>query len=194
MISIITRYFLKAALFMGCFFVYSCENDISEVNNFMKKKTGVEEALDVNIYLSKEGIMKARLQSPFMLRHLEEPSKTGVDSPYVEFPRTLHVDFYNDSLKIESMLDAHYARYREYEDKVYLKDSVVVINIEKRDTLKTDELWWDQNTQEFYTDKNVRIYEPDKTIFGTGLRAKQDLTSYDIFNITGVVLTSGNLE
>jgi LPS export ABC transporter protein LptC len=92
------------------------------------------------------------------------------------------------------MLDAHYARYREYEDKVYLKDSVVVINIEKRDTLKTDELWWDQNTQEFYTDKNVRIYEPDKTIFGTGLRAKQDLTSYDIFNITGVVLTSGNLE
>jgi LPS export ABC transporter protein LptC len=179
---------------MGCFFVYSCENDIKEVNDLMKKKTGVEEAVDVNSYLSQEGVMKARLQSPYMLRHLEQSTKEGVDSPYVEFPRTLHVDFYNDSLQIESTLDAHYARYRENEDKVYLKDSVVVINILKKDTLKTEELWWDQNTQEFYTDKNVQIYEPDKTIFGKGLRAKQDFTSYDIFSISGVVLTSGELE
>jgi LPS export ABC transporter protein LptC len=160
----------------------------------MKKKTGVEEAIDLDSYLSQEGVMKARLQAPYMLRYLEQNTKDGVDSPYVEFPRTLHVDFYNDSLKIESTLDAHYGRYREKEDKVFLRDSVVVINILKKDTLKTDELWWDQNTQEFYTDKNVRIFEPDKTIFGKGLKAKQDLSSYDIFHITGVVLTSGNLE
>jgi LPS export ABC transporter protein LptC len=90
-------------------------------------------------------------------------------------------------------LDAHYARYREYESKVFLKDSVVVINIFKGDTLRTNELWWDQNTEEFYTDKPVRIYQPDKTIFGTGLRAAQDFSKYDIYHITGIVLTSGGL-
>jgi LPS export ABC transporter protein LptC len=121
-----------------------------------------------------------------MLRH-------QVDSPYVEFPRTLHVDFFNDSVKVESTLDAHYARYRDYENKVFLKDSVVVINTLKGDTLKTNELWWDQNTEEFYTDKPVRIYQRDKTIYGTGLRAAQDFSSYDIFRITGTVLTSGNV-
>jgi LPS export ABC transporter protein LptC len=69
---------------------------------------------------------------------------------------------------------------------------VVVINILKGDTLRTNELWWDQNEQKFYTDKPVRIYQKDKTIFGTGLRADQDFSSYDIFKITGEVLTSGN--
>ncbi len=51
-----------------------------------------------------------------------------------------------------------YARYREYERKVFLKDSVVVINILKGDTLKTDELWWDQDKEEFYTDRPVRDF------------------------------------
>jgi len=175
--------FCSAALLVSCFFIISCENDIRDVNEFLKKQTGVEEAIEVTSYMSQEGVMKAKLQSPFMLRHMS-------DSPYVEFPRTMHVDFYNDSVKVESTLDAHYARYREYESKVFLKDSVVVINILKGDTLRTNELWWDQNTQEFYTDKPVRIYQPDKTIFGTGLRAAQDFSKYDIYHITGIVLTS----
>jgi LPS export ABC transporter protein LptC len=184
MINPIRYFFYLAAVTISCFFI-SCENDINEVNEFLKKQTGIEEGIDITSFLSQEGVVKAKLTSPYMLRH-------QADSPYIEFPRTLHVDFYNDSVKIESTLDARYARYREYEDKVFLKDSVVVINILKGDTLRTNELWWDQNTQEFYTDKAVRIYQPDKTIFGNGLRAKQDFTSYDIFHITGTVLTSGS--
>jgi len=177
---------IPAALLISCLFVSSCENDIKEVDNLLKKQTGVEEAIDVTSYMSQQGLVKAKLRSPFMLRFLQS------DSPYVEFPRTLHVDFYDDSTKIESTVDALYARYREYENKVLLRDSVVVINIEKGDTLRTNELWWDQNTEEFYTDKPVRIYQRDKTIFGKGLKAKQDFSEYNIFKITGTVLTSGN--
>lgn len=184
--KLIRRYHLYlAASVVSCLFVCSCENDISEVNALMKRQTGVEEGIQVTSFLSQEGVMKARLKSPYMLRH-----QSG-DSAFVEFPNKLHVDFYNDSLKIESVLDARYARYREYESKVYLRDSVVVINLDKGDTLKTDELWWDQTTQEFYTDKPVEIRQRDKTVYGNGLRAAQDFSWYDIFNITGVVLTSG---
>jgi LPS export ABC transporter protein LptC len=177
---------IMAALLLSCLFVYSCENDIKDVDALMKRQKGVEEAFDITSYLSQEGVMKARLRSPYMLRHQS-------DSAYIEFPRTMHVDFYDDSTRIESILDAKYARYREYEDKVFLRDSVVVINLAKGDTLKTDELWWDQNTQEFYTDKPVEIHQPDKTVYGKGLRAAQDFSWYDIFNITGVVLTTGEL-
>ena len=187
----ITRYaFMPAALLISCLFVLSCENDMKEVNDLLAKQTGVEEAKDVTSYMSQEGVVKAKLRSPLMLRYLE--SGNQADSPYVEFPKTLHVDFYDDSTKIESTVDALYARYREYENKVLLKDSVVVINIMKGDTLRTNELWWDQTSEEFYTDKPVRIYQKDKTIFGHGLKAKQDFSSYSIFNITGTVLTKGN--
>lgn len=173
---------------VSCFFVLSCENDMKDVDEFIKRQTAVEEAFQVTSYLSQEGLMKARLKSPYMIRH---QANSETDSAFIEFPRTLHVDFYNDSLQIESILDAKYARYRENEDKVYLRDSVVVISLLKGDTLKTDELWWDQNTQEFYTEKAVEIRQPDKTVFGTGLRAAQDFSWYDIFHPTGVVLTTG---
>nr|MBA4167421.1 LPS export ABC transporter periplasmic protein LptC [Chitinophagaceae bacterium] len=53
-------------------------------------------------------------------------------------------------------------------------------------------LWWDQNKQQFYTDKTVRIYQPDKTIYGTGLKAAQNFEWYDIYHITGIVLTNPN--
>jgi LPS export ABC transporter protein LptC len=102
------------------------------------------------------------------------------------------VDFYNDSLKIESKLDAHYGKYRELEQKVFLKDSVVVRNILKGDTLHCDELWWDKNTQKFYTDKKVRINTKDKIIFGTGLEAGQDFSWYVIGKVTGTIMTRDN--
>src|ERR1700755_1882395 len=103
MISAIRYKICMAALVISCFFIYSCENDIKEVNEFLKKQTGIEEANDVTSYMSQQGKIKAKLRSPYMLRY-------QADSPYVEFPRTLHVDFFDDSTKIESTVDAHYAR------------------------------------------------------------------------------------
>ena len=170
---------------MACLFLlFSCENDMKRVDDMMKKKAAVDEVTTVTSFMSQDGTMKAKLTAPFMLRYQ--------DSTTIEFPRTVHVDFYNDSVKIESTLDAHYARYKEGERKVFLKDSVVVINTLKKDTLRTNELWWDQNLQQFYTDKQVRIYQPDKTIYGTGLKAAQNFEWYDIYKITGIVLTNEN--
>ena len=171
----------QASLSLGCFFVWSCENDVSQIDNLLQKKTAIEEGRGIDSYLSEGGKLKARLTSPYMLRY-------QADSPFVEFPRTLHVIFYNDSAVVETTLDARYAKSREYDEKIFLRDSVVVINKLKGDTLRTDELWWDQKTEEFYTDKDVRIHQRDKTIFGKGLRGLQNFTRYTIDTITGIVL------
>ncbi len=40
---------------------------------------------------------------------------------------------------------------RSWENKIFLKDCVVVINVLKGDTLRCQELWWDKNTQKFFT-------------------------------------------
>ena len=82
---------------------------------------------DVDIIYSLGEKTKAKLTAPYMLRHQES-------TPYVEFTKTLHTDFFDDSLRIESKLDAHYGKYMEAESKVFLKDSVVVFNA-KGDTL-----------------------------------------------------------
>jgi hypothetical protein len=69
---------------------------------------------------------------------------------------------------------------------------VVVKNILKGDTVHCRELWWDQHTEKFYTDKPVRIYTKDKILFGTGMEADQNFRWYTIKKLTGTILTSEN--
>jgi LPS export ABC transporter protein LptC len=159
-----------------------------------------EEADSVVSYLSEGGMdkgvleakIKGRLTAPYMRRFQR------TDSPYAEFPRTLHVDFYQDSVSrnqkpvIESKLDALYGKYLSAQNKVYLRDSVVVRNILKGDTIHCQDLWWDQHTEKFSTDKPVRIYTKDKIIFGIGMDADQNFRYYNIHHMTGQVWTSGN--
>lgn len=130
--------------------------------------------------------VKGKLTAPFMLRYQR------ADSPYEEFPRTLHVDFYDSAMVVESQMDALYGKYLEGQAKVYLRDSVVVKNILKGDTVHCQELWWDQHTERFSTDKPVRIYTKDKILFGTGMEADQNFRWYTIRKLTGTVLTAGN--
>ena len=175
----------KLTALLGCclFFVLlltACENSQEELAALSKKRIAVEEAKSIESYLSQGGKMKAKLTAPVMNRY-------QTDSPYIEFPKTLHVDFYNDSLQVQSELFSKYGRYREKEEKVFLRDSVLVYN-NRKDTLKCEELWWDQNREMFYTDKEVEIHQPDKIIFGKGLEADQSFNWYLIKQITGQVM------
>jgi LPS export ABC transporter protein LptC len=172
---------ILAALITGCFFIAGCENTDEEIKLASTKRIGVEEAKDVSINYSINGKTKAKLSAPLMLRYQDTV-------PYLEFPKTIHADFYDDSLIIESRLDAKYGRYMESENKIFLKDSVRVINI-KGDTLYCNELYWDRSRtgQEFYTDKPVRVRTKTHIIDGSGLDAPQDFKDWHILDPRGFV-------
>jgi LPS export ABC transporter protein LptC len=159
---------IPVILLLFSYFFISCENDPKEIDNWTRKAELKEEGKIIESYLSQGGVLKAKLTSPLMNRYQG-------DTVFTEFPETLHVDFYNDSVKVESFLTALYGKYYENLNKVYLRDSVTVINIQG-DTLRCPELWWDQNLQKFYTDKPARLDGKDKHITGNqGLEATQDL-------------------
>lgn len=169
-----------AALLTGCFFLFGCENDVKQVNDLTKRVIMKEEAVNVQSYLSQAGKMKAKLTAPLMIRYL-------ADTVYVEFPKTLHCDFFDSTGVIETKLDALYGKYFESLNKVYLRDSVVVINT-KGDTLKSQDLWWDQNTQLFYTDKYAEYRTTDKKIFPSkGIEATQDFSRVTFKEPTGLI-------
>lgn len=178
------RYLFKAALITGCFFISACENSLDQINAITSKRIGVEEAKEVDIVYSIGPKTKAKLSAPYMLRHQDS-------IPYIEFTKTVHTDFYNDSLVIESKLDAHYGKYIETQSKVFLRDSVIVFNT-KGDTLYCDELYWDRSRpgQEFYTDKHVRIRTKTHILDGDGLDAPQDFKTWHLINGRGIVRVS----
>jgi hypothetical protein len=183
------KIFFAAAFSMGCCFVLSCENDTKVINDWTKNNVMTEEAKNIESYLSQHGVMRAKLTAPLMLRVL-------ADTIYVEFSKTLHVDFYNDSANVESWLDSKYGKYFENLNKVYLRDSVVVINT-KGDTLKSPDLWWDQNAKLFYTDKFTQYHTRTNQYYGRkGMQATQDLTWVKFFDGGGTmqVADSGLLK
>ena len=124
-----------------CLIFFSCVNDENVVRELTSKRLGVDEAHNVEAYMSSTGVMKARLRAPLMLRYQDT-------IPKVVFPESMHVDFFNDSIHIESQLDALYGEYYETKNKVFLKDSVKVFN-NTGDTLFCQELWWDQTQSKF---------------------------------------------
>jgi LPS export ABC transporter protein LptC len=167
-----------AAFFAGCFFVVACENKLEDIPGYKKTNINIEEAKNVETFMSQNARMKAKLTAPVMLRYMGDSLKT-------EFPKTLHADFYDSTMRIESQLFAKYGMYRENESKVFLRDSVVVFNINK-DTLFAEELWWDQTKGSFYTDKPVTVSQTTpirQKIYGRGLTADQNFRWFTINHI-----------
>lgn len=182
MINAFRHFFFKqAALFGSCLFILGCGNDTRTINAWTGNTVLVDEVRSVTTLFSQNGVMRANLKAPLMLRY-------GIDTLITEFPKSLHVDFYDSLTKIESWVDAKYGKYFQNLNKVLLRDSVQVINL-KGDTLHTPELWWDQTAKTFYTDSTVRIIQLGKRIRGgKGMEASQDLNNVTIKYPTGTVL------
>ena len=164
-------------LFACC--IISCENDVNEVIELGKKKPSIEEGKNIDAYMSMDGKVTGRLTAPLLIRYQGDSAKKS------EFPKSLHVDFYNDSMKITSQVSARYGEYRENENKIYLRDHVVAANT-KGDSLFTEELWWDKSTAKFYTNKKATIsfgFHSSIFIGLEGMTSDQDLKSPILFKI-----------
>ena len=157
----------------------ACENNVQEVTALTRKVQEVEEGKNIKGLFSRSGNLSAYLTAPRMQR-------VKGDTPYVDFPQTIHVDFYNNNRQLESVVTAKFARYYEGLNQVFLKDSVVVYNM-SGDTLLCQTLWWHQAEELFFTKDSVYIHGLTRNLRGTGFRAKSDFSKYTIDNVAGPV-------
>lgn len=175
-------YFL--ILLVSLSFIPGCENDPEKVKNLTSKNLGVEEGINVDINYTLAGKAKAKLLSPLMLRVQDTV-------PYVEFPKTLHVNFYNDSAKVESLLDARYGKYIESQSRVLLRDSIRFIGLKNGDTLYCEELFWDRSrpVYQFYTNKPVQIRTKTQIIYGEdGFETNQDFSDKVVKRVVNSII------
>ena len=178
---------IHAAVFYAAFFLVifthtACKNDPKEIDALVNKRSVQEDKADeVTIIYSERGKSKIRMfATEFVRNEVAKP-------PFVDMRKGLKVEFFDDSTHaIESTLTALYARWYEGKGNVLIRDSVVVVN-KKGETLRTEELIWNQNAKKFYTEKFVRINTPDQIMYGDGLEANEDFSWYRIKNPKGIV-------
>ncbi len=176
----ITRRFFPGVLFL-LVLASSCKNDPKEIDALVGKNTMQEDkAFDVTIYYSENGHTKVRLfAKEFIRNEIAKP-------PFTDMKKFVKVEFFDDTLHITSTLTAKYARIYEEKENALIRDSVVVVN-DKGETLKTEELVWNQGARKFYTEKAVHIITPTQVIYGDGLEANEDFSWYQIKKPKGVV-------
>ena len=110
----------------------------------------------------------------------------NVESPYSEFRSGIEVAFYDGHEKPAGTVYAKYAKYTDKKKLWELKDSVVVVN-ETSDTLETEQLFWDQEKDQIYTDRFIKITGEDQTVMGTGFESDHNLTKRKIKNVTATI-------
>ena len=178
--QIYTRSLLPGFVFL-MLLCASCKNDPIEIDRLVNKSTIQEDiAHDVTIIFSKNGKTSARLYAKeFVRNEVARP-------PFTDLKKGIKMEFFDDSLRVESTLTALYARYYEKQGNILIRDSIVVVN-KKGERLQTQELIYNQSIKKFYTEKFVRIHTPTQVMFGDGLEANEDFTWYEIKHPKGIM-------
>jgi len=149
---------------------------MKDVNRMVaQQEFQVEKATNVVITYSDSAEVKVRIISPLLNRYNQK------DASYDEFPEGLKVEFLSASKKVTSWLEADYALRKDKERKIYVEKNVVLYN-KLNEKLETDELVWDEEAEEVYTSRPVKISQPAKgdTSFGYGFKADQEFTRFEI--------------
>lgn len=140
----------------------------------------LERGKNISINYTDSGYVKARIFAPLLERYNNEER---VES---EMRQGFTAYFYDRSGKINSYIKSKYALRNELTRTMTARQDVIVVN-NKGDTLRTEELIWDEKTDKIFSDKFVNITTPDQIIMGTGLESNTSFTWYRVFNITGIV-------
>jgi LPS export ABC transporter protein LptC len=97
-----------------------------------------------------------------------------------DFPEGLYLEFYDELGNVTSTLQADVAHYFKEDDKWRGRGNVIVKNIEKKQQLNTEELFWRQGVHKIFTDKFVTIKTEEEIVYGKGLDALEDLSVYKL--------------
>lgn len=160
---------------------FSCANKIEKIKEFAaaEKLPGME-ADKFEMLYSDSAVVRFKLIAPKLIRYDQEKD------PFTEFPDGVEIEKYNSQMKVVSRITANYARHLEKEDKWLAKNNVVAVN-EQGDSLKTEELIWDEKKGKIYTDQFVKIIRQDQVINGIGMESDQNLANWEIKKPTGTL-------
>ena len=179
-------YNIQLILFLVVLVVGSCVNDLDEVQKFVDPVEEVGEyALNVEIYYSDSAEVKARIKAP------KVTSNVDLKNPGMEFTEGLRVEFFGPNQRVNSWLDAKYAKRYERDEYTVAQDSVVFKN-SNGDIMKTAELIWDEKKGIVYTDRPIKFIKTNgEVIFGYGFQTNEDFTRYEISRGSGFIKLDG---
>lgn len=164
--------------------LFSCSNNTKEVRDFLASKN-----LPVSIAKNAFHVYKdsGRITSKLITPLLYDFSNRK-QHPYNEFPKGIEIVNFEgkDSVTITGDYALSYSKTLISE----IKGNVVVVNPKEHSKLKTEQLFWDQKTNYFFSEKAFTLTTLKDTIYGVGFECKENLSKYLAKKTTGRLVTS----
>ncbi|RLD23254.1 MAG: LPS export ABC transporter periplasmic protein LptC [Bacteroidetes bacterium] len=164
-------------LFLGLILLFSCDSETATQSEKVIYQGPMRTLENAEIFHSDSGRVKAIVKTK-KLHNLQNEDR--------EVPEGMFITFYKKDGEVSATLEADYAYYSN-ETKIWkAQGNVIIHNMENEETLKTEELFWDPVAGDVSTEKFVKIETPEEVITGTGLKAKQDFSSWSLKQPEGV--------
>jgi len=157
-------------------FFVSCateKKDMVEVSFDAQSSYTMKETNITNL-ISDSGVTKGKMIAATCLIF----SKAA--EPYWYFPDGFYVEKFDTALNIEASVKADTAYYYERRQIWELIGDVDISNLEGI-RFQTQQIFWDVNKKEMYSDSFMRITKGDVVNSGIGFRSNEDLSIYEIY-------------
>ena len=164
------------------FFAMACQsNDPEEIKAVVDEDNHPSLSVkDLESTITDSGRVKYRFLSPEMNQY------DNRSEPYTEFPQGLHLLVYNDSGDVEARIKSQYAIYHKKNELWELQNNVEAVNF-KDEVINTEQLFWDANKKQVYSDEFIKITTEDEILTGYGFESDEKFENYTIKNISGIV-------
>ncbi len=162
------------------FLIMGCESNFKEVQkiNFSEFMPSGE-AENFNLKYTDSGKIKSILVSPKMLDY------SNVEFPFTEFPKGIHVTMYDNNGK-RTFITSEYAVTFKGTDLIDLQKNVKISN-ESGQFLETQQLYFDQKNEWFFTEKKFKFTDPKGVSFGEGIDFSKDFKIVNSQRINGAI-------
>ena len=109
------------------------------------------------------------------------------------YPKEMKLWFYDKLGNVTSQIRGDSAHFFRQTNSYKLMGHVEIFNIQKGETLKTEEFTWLPDQKRVFTEKPVAIHTKKEIVHGVGLDAAQDFSTYSLRRVTNSVLTVDGL-
>ncbi|MEO0045752.1 MAG: Lipopolysaccharide export system protein LptC [Bacteroidota bacterium] len=160
--------------------IVSCESNFKEVQKMgVSEFTPSGDADSINLKYTDSGRITANLISPKMLDY------ATVEFPYTEFPKGMHLTLFDKNGK-KTYIDANYAVRYKITDMIDLQGKVKISN-QNGEQLETEQLYYDQKNEWFFTEKKFKFTSPKGISYGEGIDFSKDFKKVNSQKISGQV-------
>jgi LPS export ABC transporter protein LptC len=157
---------------------FGCESNFKEVQKInVTAFTPSGDADNVNLKYTDSGLIKTILLSPKMLDY------ATVDFPFTEFPKGIDVTLY-DKKGEKTRVTSNYAISYKETGIIDLQGKVKIVS-EKGQILETEQLYYDQKNEWFFTEKKFKFTDIKGSSNGQGIDFSKDFKIINSQRLTG---------